>query len=433
MKIKIEQTIKQIKNFFKTDFLRNSVVVFTGSLMIGVLNYVFHIILGRMVEVEVYGEAESLLAIFSIFSILFLSIGTISAKCHSIYKAENNQAYSYYLTLLFRKKIFIPALGMVLGGIFVSPLLADFLKIEHVLPIVFIWVAVFIFIFVAINNGVLRGWQMFSEFRLLGIFRAFAKLLSVILLLKLGFSLGGVTGSLVISALATFVLSVFLIRNYRSCYLKTAKKEIKKINLNPSFLKKYALSVLVGNLAINILINVDMVMAKHNLSALEAGQYGALMIAGKIIFFMTNSLIPVIFSMSAANYHKNKKTSHFLKYASIILFLIVLTSCFAYFLFPKIILGILFSGKYLGAYNYLGWVGVQASLFSFANLFYHYLISLDNKKISYVFVILALFLSITLLLFGDSIKSIIFINVFFQLLAVAIAGVFIFKSNSYNN
>ena len=51
--------------------------------------------------------------------------------------------------------------------------------------------------------------------------------------------------------------------------------------------KSYVFPAFAGMLAINLLGNIDMILAKHNLDSVLAGGYGALNVISKIIFFVT--------------------------------------------------------------------------------------------------------------------------------------------------
>ncbi|MDZ7611823.1 MAG: oligosaccharide flippase family protein [Candidatus Moranbacteria bacterium] len=419
-----------IKEVFNRDFAEKAAVVFSGGVAVGFLNYVLHIALGKIVSVDVYGEIESLLALFSIFSILFLSVGTLSAKYHSSAKAEKNEAFSYYLVLFFRKKLLIPGIVILAVGIAASPFIAGFLKLSSPVSVVILFASIFVFIFMAINNGALRGWQEFKQIRLAGVARAFVKLAAGVALVLFGFSLNGVMLALFLSSLAAFWITNLFVRKYKKAYYNS-KKEVKHSSrIKFAGMRKYAVSVLLGTMAINLLLQADMVVAKHNLSPEEAGRYGALMIVGKIIFFVSGSLVPVVFSMSAESYQKNIRTISIFFNAVLLLLLIALPACLFYFLFPELILEFLFSSQYLGASQYLGWLGIQAFLFSLATLIYHYLLSLERVAISYYFIAIAISFFFALLFFGKSIGEIVFINIVFQLIAIATGLAIAYKEKS---
>ena len=62
--------MKRIVALFQENvFVRNSTILFTGSMLMNALNYAFHAILGRMLDAETYGAVQSLIALLVIVSV----------------------------------------------------------------------------------------------------------------------------------------------------------------------------------------------------------------------------------------------------------------------------------------------------------------------------------------------------------------------------
>jgi O-antigen/teichoic acid export membrane protein len=85
--------INKIKSYLKFDkyFLKSSIIVFVGSMIVNVLNYVFHLILGRNLGPSGYGIAVSLISLLAIFSIPLGSVNTLVVN----FTSEENAKKEY--------------------------------------------------------------------------------------------------------------------------------------------------------------------------------------------------------------------------------------------------------------------------------------------------------------------------------------------------
>ncbi|MDD4902477.1 MAG: oligosaccharide flippase family protein [Patescibacteria group bacterium] len=412
-------------NIFKNNtFARNSAILFAGTIVANLMNYFFHLAIGRMVSAEIYGETESLISLIAIISVPAAALGLVATKFAAIGKAENHPESSLGLMKYLYRQVFVYGLPVFLLALAVTPLVADFLKIQGFLPVVMIWAAMFLSFFGVINLGILSGWQKFGSVSWNSVLGTLTKLICGVVLVKLGFALNGIIGSFLVSGVVAYFASVIMLK-----FLKTAANEtpgvIKKINFQS--VKNYVIPVFVGSLAINLLGNADMILAKHNLDPILAGSYGALNVTSKIIFFVTGVIASVLFAMAAEHSHQQANSKPILKNALWLTIVFCLASIIFYFLFPRFILEIFFGSKYLSAASYLGWFAVSASLFSLANLILQYLLSIHATKIAYIYLVISLLAGIGILLLGRNIFAILIMIGLSNLASVLIGAIFLFR------
>lgn len=388
-------------------------------MMANVLNYIFHLAIGRLVSVETYGEVQSITALINIIIVPAATLTMVAAKYAACSKADDNKKESLEIFKYLNKKVFIYGLPIFIVAVIFSPYVGNFLNIRNDFALFLMWLMMFGSFFTNINVGILNGWQKFKSSSWVSAFGALVKLIAGVVLVKIGFDLNGVMGSLALGAVASYIASIYTLK-----FLLTDKNEkkdqaqecISGINFNS--IKGYAMPAFIGSLAINILGNADMIMAKHNLEAEVAGQYGALTIVSKIIYFGTGVLATVLFSMSAEDNHKKQNPIMLLRNASILMFLLTGFATMAYFIFPEIILGMLFGSKYFAVSHFLGWFAVLVSLFSFSNLLFLYLISIHRTKIVYYLLGVSVFFSMLILFYGKSIYAIITLMSSAQIFAI---------------
>lgn len=415
--------IKTIKN---NPFLKNSAILFAGTMAVNALNYVFHLLLGRMASVELYGEIESLISLSHIISIPAATLGMIVIKYSAHTKAENNPYGSHLIFKAFNQKIITFGIPLFLLVLTITPLVKNFLKIDEYWPIILIWVLMLLGFFSAITSGILTGWQKFKETGWVSIISVLIKIIFGIGLLKIGFGASGVMGGFVLSGIILYILSIWVLR------FTKIKNVDSKENIDYSAMKKYLWPALMGVVSITILSNVDMVLAKNKLDAITSGQYGALSVASKAIFFATGILGSVLFSMSAEENHKKGNSRKQLRNATLLTLLATVLATTFYFLFPKFVLGVFFGSKYNDVAQYLGWFAVMVSLFSFAHLFIQYLLSINRAKAALAFVSIALIEILAIFIFAKSIYGIISIVIIIQIIAILTGLYFIFSDKEKN-
>lgn len=411
----------------------NSLVLFSGTMLANVLNYFFHLAVGRMVSVEVYGEVESLISLVNIISVPAMTLAMVATKFSACSKADCNPGESHEVWKYLNRKVLKFGIPLFLLAVLATPYVADFMKIESWTPFVFIWIMMFLSFFAAVNSGILTGWQKFKGIGLTGVWGAIVKLAAVIILVKAGFALNGAIGSFFLGVLASYIASIVMLRFIISAKETGAEDDVEK-KFDFDSLKKYVLPAFLATLVINILGNVDMLLAKHNLDAVAAGQYGALTIVSKIIFYATGVIATVLFSMSAEDSHKNNDSLRIFRNASYLMLSLSAVATLIYFVFPELVLSILFGSKYSDVAGYLGWFAILVTLYSFANLEIQYLLSINSKAdASYWMLAISLAAVVSLMFFGTNIYAILGIMIAAQILAIFIGLRYIFKLQKYGS
>lgn len=391
-----------------------------------VINYFFHFTVGRMVSVPVFGEVEVLVSLLNVISIPAMAITMIVTKYSACAKAENDPCENYKIMAYMHKKIVIYGLPIFLIALFLTPFLKSFLKIESSFPIIIVWAVMLLSLFGSVNGGIINGWQKFKDANWMAILGAGVKFIGAIILIKIGWELNGAIAGFFLGALASYLLSLYVLRFIIEKRKKPNENGRKLIDF--SDIKKYAAPVLVGNLALAVLGNADMVIAKHNLSLEMAGEYGALTIVSKIIFFATGVIGTVLFAMASEKNHKNGNSFSIFKNAFYLVLAVCFLSSLVYFLFPEFIMSILFGNKYVHISHLLGRFSLLAALYSLINIILMYLLSVQKTRIVYWLFAISLFSIFLSLFFGKSIFAILNIMIIVQLAALAISFYYAVKT-----
>jgi len=411
-------------------FFKNSFIVFFGGIIGSFLNYIFHLIIGRMVSIPVYGEIESLTSLLSIISIPIATLGMIITQSNAFDKANNDKEKSRRDFFNITKKLLYCSLFVFLVLLLLTPLVGKFLNIDNPIAIILVWIIIAVSLLSSVSGGILTGWQKFKEISIIGIISTFAKLAGGVILVKIGLALTGSIGGFVIGSVVSYALSLLALKFVFKTKDK-GKKEILEKKESVSF-KKYIIPFFWGNMSMAILGSADMIIAKHNLSDISAGEYGALSIVSKIIFFATGAITSVLFSMSSCENYGKKIPTNIFKKALYLMFFVSGLAIIFYFIFSEFTLGMLFGSKYSQVAHYLGWFAILASLFSINNLIFQYLLSIRRKMISYYLLGSSLLAVFFMLVYGKNITEILFIMSVAQIVSI-ISGCFLLKSKKNNN
>lgn len=384
-----------------------------------VLNYLFHLVLGRVMDPHEFGEVESLISFFAIVSVPAATLSLIATKYGAAAKAENDRIAARSVFSYLNKVILRYGLLVLIIAIVLTPIIKNFFRLEDSLPVIFLWIAVAFTFFSVIAVGILSGWQEFREVNYINLSGTISKFIFALALVLFGFGVSGALGGLALAGLTGYVVAYFLIRKYFGNLAESKNTQV----IDFSAIKKYAIPAFFGTFSVSVLGNIDMVFAKHGLEPDISGEYGALSVAAKTIFFATGVIATVLFAMAAEGSHKQENSGKIFRLAVGLTVLVSGTATILFSLFPELVLSLLFGGKYAHVSGLLGWFALAAGLYSIGNLLIQYLLSLHETFIAYIFLALTS-LEIGILFFlGNSLYAIIGINILTQVAAI-IAGCF---------
>jgi len=381
-------------------FLINSVIIFCSSLLVGTINYFYQFLMARMLTVPAYGELQSLLAIFTITSVIASTISIVLTKYTAAFKAKGELGKIHLLFSIFTKKTFGFIAIFFLIFILFSKSIANFLNLNSILPLIILGSAILFSFPNSINTGIINGLQKFKQMSSLSIISALLKIIFAVLLIKFGFSINGAVGSITLSSLIAYFISFSFIK-----FLFKQQKE----KIQTKEILRCIFPVLFTLLFTALLYNIDIIMVKHFFSSQTAGEFGALAMLSNIIFFVAGPVVGVMFPMAVNAHNSLNHPAKILKKAIILVLLIGLVIISCYFLFADLIIKILIGSKFLSISKYLGWLGFSMLLYSLINLFSYYFLSISKVTGVFLVGIGVLFQTILISFFHSNLWQIVWI------------------------
>lgn len=391
---------KLVKKIVNHPLFSGSALVFAGNMGANVINYVYHLVFGRMLGPVDYGVLASLYSILYLVSIIPSSASISIVKFIST--ASNNDLYSVYESI--RRFVFKIAIGLSIFVIIISPTIVKFLHIENILLVILIAPILFFSLVTLINQSTAQGILKFNGLVIPTLISSILKLVVGVIFVLIGWSVSGAMFAIVLGAIISFIYS------YKFITKQIHVTKIKKIDLSPFI--KYSGPVLLQALSFTSIFTVDVILAKHFLDPFSAGIYAALSTLGKIIFFSSSPVAATMFPVISKRKSQGQGYIKVFFASFAITTAIALSITLLFWLFPDIAIGVLYGKDYLSAKSDLVWMGFFILFYTLSNLLVNFYLSIGKIKIVMIPLFAAVLQMLTIWFYHDSIATIIYISLF---------------------
>lgn len=368
-----------------------------GSNATNFLNYIYHLLMGRLLGPVAYGELAAILSLFGLVSVIPSSLGLVVTKFISGAKTEDEVRN---LMAWFTKKSYLLGLVLLVLVIATAPAVTAFMKITEVSHLWLVGATLLFSIPALVSRSILQGLIRFNSLVLSVVAENSFKLVAGVVLVFLGYGvLGSLAGIFISSIVGWFVAKEFI-------QLKAT--DVRSPNLIPMI--KFAIPVVIQSISVTSLYSSDLILVKHFFSSYDAGIYSALSNLGKIIFFGAGPIGAVMFPLVS------KRQSLGEKYRAVFNLSLAMTIVLAgivlvfYYLFPGVAIRLLYGSLYLEAADLLVWFGVFITLFTISSLHISFYMSISQTKVVLFPAVAALVQLIGIWFWHDSLLTVIQIS-----------------------
>jgi O-antigen/teichoic acid export membrane protein len=391
---------KFIKSTIAHPFFSSSVVMLVGTNSINAINYLYHVIMGRVLGPADYGELASFFSLISLLSVIPLSFGTVIIKF--VAASKNDQEVTGYLKW-FIKPVLITAFVLGLGTAFSSFFLAEYLNTPHIWGIILIAISFLFSLPAYLFRSILQGLIKFHLVVISLISETAIKLLAGVLLVLIGWGVMGAMTGLFVSIITGWGISYFFLRSHLNIN-KTDKIDRKGV-------LKFTFPVLIQTLAMTSLMSADLIMVKHYFPSFEAGIYAAVATLGKIILFASAPVSTVMFPLVTQKYARQEGYISVFVLSIVATMLVVSGVIVIYFLFPQFIMGLLYGDRYLSGISLLVPYAFFTGLLSVASLFINLFLSTNHTKVVAIPFIAALVQLVGISFLHNSIHEVVWVSI----------------------
>jgi O-antigen/teichoic acid export membrane protein len=356
---------------FKHDFFKASSVVLAGAILANVLNYLFNLVMGRLLAPVEFGEVASLMGLAVVASVPSATLVRLMAKYTAGFRARDEFGAIRNLFKFIGYYSFVVGLAMFVIFLALVPSLSSFFQLEE--SPLFVFSLVFpVSLMLAVNQGMFQGLQQFFHFSVMAIIAAAGKLVLAVLFVKIGFSVSGVVGAYVAGSVVAYAYGLLKLSPQLKVQGGIGEEKISS-KMNWQEILSSASVLFWASIFMVLFFNVDIVLAKHYLDPYLAGQYAALSIAGKIILYGPAAFVTVMFPMiSSARANGNGEEKKILKMSFVIVAGVVVLVMLLFISLPELTIKLLFGDKYLSVVPYLGLFGLAMTFGTIAQVFINY-------------------------------------------------------------
>lgn len=357
------------------EFEKNSLILFALMMGANIFNYIFQIILGKLLTVEDYGILNTLMSMVTILSIpnlLFVMVTARYTATYSIHK--ENRKIKALLQFGFKAALIVSGVLLVVG-IIGADFLSDIFGIKESSYFIMITFVVGITLIASIAIGVLQGGKKFFNYGVQNLINVGCKLVFSVILVYLGLGLHGVLIALVIGII---IACIYSYRHAMSFIGKIDKKV--KITLPYKEIMGYSLGTFVAQICITILTNGDILLVKMFFSEREAGIYSSAMVLGKIAMYIAGAVVAALFPMVAEVYVKGKNTKGLFIKALIYGGGSASICSFGLVVFGELVIKILFGTRYQMALRYLPYVCLFIVPLTFLTVVMNFVLAIGDTK-----------------------------------------------------
>lgn len=355
--------LKLIKNKFKPEHLfMISVLLVNGG------NYLYNLILGRILGPEKFADAAILITFLLVLSFVAMTFQLVTSKFAVLFESETFQS--------FVAKIYKNAFttGIVLGIVIVlfSNSLRAFFNTSSATMFVIFGIGVPFYFLMSVNRGVFQGKNELTNLSITYQSEMISRLVMTLLLLQIL----NIASSVIIAIgiLVSFILGLLPFKYSNISFKKIVAlgKEERKMVRNFFIITAfYELTQIIIN-------NSDILLVKHYFDSYNAGLYASLALIGRVVYFIAWMFVMLLLP-KVVQLHKDGKNTvpiltKYVVYIAVIAFTIVGVCYF----FPKPIIYVLFGDAYLAITPLLWKYALATGVFAVSNIFAYYFLSLDK-------------------------------------------------------
>ncbi|HTI92120.1 MAG TPA: hypothetical protein VL727_16110 [Puia sp.] len=364
--------VKSAGNLF-----RQGVLLFASTLLVNLGNYLINLLLGRWMGPAEFSEVGLLVTILLTLSFIALGFQLTAAKYTALWFGSESEKLSALYSWLKRTSWYT---GLCMAAVFIIlPVsLQHFFRTSTWRFFPVFGLGMPLYLIMSINRGILQGRQSYGRLALTYHVEMWCRLGLSFAAVRLGLGTTGIAAAITLSLLVTFLIS--------DTHLRTVRGPIEKHREILQFL----VIILIYECSQIMINNSDTMLVKHFFPPVQAGLYAALALIGRIVYFGTWTVVTLLFPLVIRLEKEGKPhLPYFFVGLGIVAALASLIITAAY-LFPVWTVQLLFGGEYLGISPYLWKYALATSLFTCANVFVYYNISLGRNLPALVMVVAGL-------------------------------------------
>lgn len=269
----------------KSDLIRHGLLVFGGVAVSSVFNYLYFMLLGRIVDVAAYGAITSLASALLVIGAPATVMQLVTARLAAdLADRHDDAALRRLADRALQLSLAGAALVLLIGWISRNALAAYF-QIPDPAAIVITALAIGLFAVMTVQRGILQGSHHFGDFSMSLIVETSGKVAAGVLL-ALTFGVNGALYGIVIGCGAAIVTNEFAFR-------RRFGRRRGAVAIPVDLIRRVFAGVGLGQLSLTVLMFYDVPLVKHFFDPQAAGYYAAAALVGRAVIAAV-SFVPTL-------------------------------------------------------------------------------------------------------------------------------------------
>ena len=339
-------------------------LLMSGSyLFVGVVNYGYQIVMGRILRAEDYGAFCALFSFLYIMGIVEQSImmGTAWVAARS---RENSMKYALYGRIW--KQVLIGSILVFGLLLWMNDSIRCFLNLSSWVPVAVTSSNILFSIPLALNFGFLLGAARLNSLAGWWILQSLTKFVCGVCLVKGGLGLTGALGAVSFSSLVCWIGASVSVRSGEN------PKDYHGTHVDLGQYYKLCLYGILFSFCFAVPTNVDLMIVKSHFSCGESSVYAAAAVLAKAMIFLPFGISNAFFPRVARRPDDPVDAPLLLRKALVYSVCVVGPLVVLYGLWPSEILDLAFGGRYAAASPLVRWFGIAMFLFGINLIILHY-------------------------------------------------------------
>jgi O-antigen/teichoic acid export membrane protein len=357
--------------FFTDDvFLKKYAVYFSGSMVVAVLNYAFHPLLGRFLTPSDFGEIQALLSLVAQSGIIFGTFSVVAINVTA--NLEDKVKRNAILFELQKISLWIVGVVTVIFFLFLAKVQTffNFSSVYILIALAVMWPISALAIF---RNAYLQGSGDFFHLNNSQLLSAGSRLVLSVSLTAIGMEMFGAILGIVIANVLFLVYLIYHTYLDFPFQIKSSLETLKAGSIKNELY--YGVLVLLGTALVTLFYTSDVLIVKRFFTPEETGLYSGISAIAKILFFVIGPVSAVLISSIKLKNTFSENSSYLFKALTIAVLIGSACLC-TFFVFHDIIVALMLGKAYVSYSYYLPKVSVVMFLAAIANIFILYFLAL---------------------------------------------------------
>lgn len=365
-----------MKKILSHELIGGASLIFVGGFLANVFNFFFNVFMTRNLTIAEYGILASLISLMNLMALPANAVIPTVTQFGASYFAKGE--LHMVRGLFFRVVTPLFCLGIIsfLLLIFFGNEIGHFFNIRDTSLISLAGFIIAVGFLSVVNTALLQGKLAFAFITIITMLGAFLKFSLGLVLVFLGFGLGGTMWSLFLAGFLPYMISFIPLRFIFQKGITTPK-------VSGRMLLSFGIPSAVASFALLSFINTDIILVKHFFTSENAGIYAGLSLVGRVIFFFSAPVSTVMFPLIAQKHTKEENYHNIFKLSLLLVFISCLFLTAFYFVFPEFVIRFFIKQEaYLVTAGLLGIFAFFITVFSLLTIITNFYLSVKRTEVA---------------------------------------------------